>query len=133
LHDEIDELFERVFGDPGAHARAASGSTYVPAIESFVRNDELVIRADLSGIDPQEVDISVEGDRLTLRGERTSRQVDEERSYREVRYGRFERTMQLPASVDPDTVKAAYCDGVLEITMAAPKGLVAKKVPISVH
>ena len=53
--------------------------------------------------------------------------------YREVSYGRFERTVALPEGVDADSVKATYHDGVLEITMNAPKTMVPKKVPITVH
>jgi HSP20 family protein len=107
----------------------------LPAVESFLRGEELVVRADLPGIDPKEVELAVEGDRLTIKGER--KKVDEQKRgselYREVSYGRFERTVALPAGVDPNTVKAAYHDGVLEITMKAPKEVVSKKVPITVH
>lgn len=108
---------------------------FMPAIESFLRGEELVVRADLPGIDPKKVELSVEGDCLTIKGER--RLVDEgKRSggyYREVSYGRFERAVRLPAGVDGESIKAAYHDGVLEVTMKAPKGLVSKKVPITVH
>jgi len=106
-----------------------------PAVESFLRGDELVVRADLPGIDPKDLELAVEGTRLTIKGER--KKVEEEKRanefYREVSYGRFERSVALPDGVDPDTVKAAYHDGVLEITMKAPKDFVAKKVPITVH
>ena len=134
LHDEIDDLFERFFGTEFLpRARAGNGGLFAPAIESFVRDDRLVVRVDLPGIDPKEVDLQVEGDRLTIRGERKT--VNEERAqgYREVTYGRFERTMQLPSGVNPDTVKATYQDGVLEITMDAPKTLKSKKVEIAAH
>ncbi|HEX7408602.1 MAG TPA: Hsp20/alpha crystallin family protein [Candidatus Binatia bacterium] len=52
---------------------------------------------------------------------------------REVAYGRFERAVDLPEGVDTDTIKATYHDGALEVTMKAPKEMVAKKVPITVH
>jgi HSP20 family protein len=135
LHRDIDDLFARFFGEEeGAWLRPFAMGT-VPAVESFLRGDYLVVRADLPGIDPKNVELAVEGDRLTIKGER--RKVDEQKRdsefYREVSYGRFERTMTLPAGVDPDTVKAEYHDGVLEITMKAPKGFVSKKVPITVH
>ena len=134
LHREIDDLFAHFFGEEeGWWTRP--WETGVPAVESFVRGDELVVRADLPGIDPKLVELAVEGDRLTIRGER--KVMDEgkrgEAFYREVSYGRFERTMALPAGVDADSVKATYHDGVLEVTMKAPKGVAAKKVPITVH
>jgi HSP20 family protein len=133
LRHEIDDLFARFFGEEG-WARPFEGS-WLPAVESFVRGEDLVVRADLPGIDPKEVELSLDGEHLTIRGER--KQVDEGKRndgfYREVSYGRFERTLALPAGVDPDSIKAAYHDGVLEITMKAPKGYASKKVPITVH
>jgi HSP20 family protein len=106
-----------------------------PSVESFVRNGELILRADLPGIDPKEVELAIEGHRLVLRGERKAKEErkDKDYLYREVSYGRFERTVDLPEGVDPETIKAAYHDGVLEVTMKAPKEMVAKKVPITVH
>ncbi len=134
LHEELDELFDRFFGrELGWGLRPATATAFIPAIESFVRDDKLVIRADLPGIDPKEVDLAVEGDRLIIRGERKNVYEDADRLYREVAYGRFERSVQLPAGVDADSIEATYHDGVLEVTMAAPKGMVAKKVPITVH
>ena len=134
LHDDIDDLFARFFGgEEQWWTRPFEGT--VPAVESFARGDELVVRADLPGIDPKDVELAVEGDRLTIKGERNKVHEDKgtDRFYREVSYGRFERTMTLPAGIDPATVKAAYHNGVLEITMKAPKGYTPKKVPITVH
>jgi HSP20 family protein len=134
LHEEIDDLFERFFGgDLGTRRTWPGSGRFAPAIESFLKEDKLVVRADLPGIDPKEVDVQVEGDRLTIRGERRQVHEDKNRSYREVTYGRFERTVRLPSGVDPDTVKATYTDGVLEIAMDAPKSLTSKKVEIAVH
>ena len=133
LHHEIDDLFARFFGDEGWMRPAETG--LAPAVESFLHGEELVVRADLPGIDPKAVELAVEGDRLTIKGER--RMVDEGKRtdgfYREVSYGRFERTLRLPAGVDAESIKATYHDGVLEVTMKAPKGLTSKKVPITVH
>jgi HSP20 family protein len=133
LHHEIDDLFARFFGE-GEERWMRPFDRFTPSVESFLRGDELVVRADLPGIDPKEVELALEGDYLTIKGER--RVVDEGRrgdGYREVSYGRFERTLRLPAGIAADSIKAAYHDGVLEVTMKAPKGLVSKKVPITVH
>jgi HSP20 family protein len=135
LHRELDALFARFFGEGERRETWPWDTGLLPAVESFVRGDELVVRADLPGIDPKHVELAVEGDRLTIKGER--KMVDEgkrgDEFYREVSYGRFERTIALPTGVDADSVKAAYHDGVLEVTMKAPKGTATKKVPITVH
>ena len=132
LHHELDDLFASFFGEEEKWW-GRPFDMRAPAVESFVRGEELVVRADLPAIDPKQVELAVEGNRLTIKGERKMVHEAEGRLYREVRYGAFERTIALPAGVDPDTVKAAYHDGVLEVTMKAPKGTVAKKVPITVH
>lgn len=131
FHSEIDQLFSRFFGEEERWWGA--GEEFMPAIESFVRGNEFVVRADLPGIDPKAVELSVEGDHLTIKGERKTVHEDTDKHYREVSYGRFERTLALPPGVDADSIKAAYHDGVLEVTMKAPKGSSSKKVPISVH
>lgn len=133
LRDEIDEIFDRFFVEEFPWHGRMDGSVTVPVLESFLRDDRLVVRADLPGIDAKAVEVSVEGDRLTVRGERKDVNEDKDRLYKEVRYGRFERMIQLPPGVDPDTVRATYQDGVLEITMAAPKGLSSKRIPIETH
>ncbi len=134
LHEDMGDLFSRFFGEeewlPMVPWRLAT-----PAIESFVRDGELVVRADLPGIDPKEVEVAIEGDRLVVRGERHVKEERKEKDYlhREVAYGRFERAIDLPEGLDRDSIKATYHDGVLEITMKAPKELAVKKVPITVH
>jgi HSP20 family protein len=134
LHDEIDDLFSRFFGDDFAWMTRPT-ERFAPTVETFTRDGDLVVRADLPGIDPKDVELLVEGERLTIKGERKAEKEEKNREYlyREVRYGGFERHVALPHGVDPDTVKATYHDGVLEVTMKAPKHLTAKKVEISVH
>ena len=81
------------------------------------------------------VELSVEGHRLAIRGERRTKEEKKDKDYfhREVTYGRFERYIELPDGVDTNTIKATYHDGVLEVTMKAPKEAAAKTVPITVH
>jgi len=130
----MDELFRRFFTDE-EWPRTAGVYGTVPAVESFVRDGELVMRADLPGIDPKKVELAMEGHHLILKGEREAKEERKEKDYlyREVSYGRFERAIELPEGVDTESIKATYHDGVLEVTMKAPKEMVAKKVPITVH
>jgi HSP20 family protein len=134
MQDEIDSFFDRFFTEELRWTHPFEGNR-VPAIESFVREEDLVVRVDLPGINPKNVELAVDQNRLTVKGERkaTNESKKGEPHYREVSYGRFERTVALPEGVDGDSVKATYHDGVLEITMKAPKTIVPKKVPITVH
>ena len=133
LPRDIDEIFSHFFADE--EWLPTTWRPAMPAVESFVRDGELVVHADLPGIDPKDVEVVMEGHRLVLRGERRAKQERKEKDYfyREVAYGRFERAVALPEGVDAESIKATYHDGVLEITMKAPKEMMAKKVPITVH
>ena len=136
LHRSMDEMFDRLseqFFGPAERERSVWGTeTWAPVIESRRDNGNLIVKADLPGSDPKEVSISVTGNQLTIEGERKREEKKEEKDYfyREVAYGKFSRTMTLPEGVDTDKIKANYKNGVLEITMPAPKQLIGKKVQI---
>lgn len=130
---EFDDLFDRFFGEEERWLPRPLEVSMLPLVETFVREGEYVVRADLPGIDPKKVELAVEGRRLTIKGERKEVSEDKERHYREVNYGRFERMIELPHGVDAESVKATYHDGVLEVTMKAPKEMNPRKVPITVH
>lgn len=129
----LDDVFDQVLGNwrPTQPGRAATG----PAIESYVDNGTLVLRADLPGVDPKDVEITVSGDSLVLRGKRESRQEKKGRDYfyREVSYGTFERTVPLPKGIKPEEIKATYNNGVLELTMPTPKELSPRKIPVTIE
>jgi HSP20 family protein len=131
---DIDELFDRFFGDWGWPRFDWEEEVY-PRLESHVEGNTLTVKADLPGIDPKEVELTVEGNRLTIKGERKATEEREKGAYRhrEVRYGSFARTLTLPAEVEAEKIQARYEKGVLEVKVPLPAGLAAKKVPIEVE
>jgi HSP20 family protein len=138
LERRMSELFdrfqERFWG--GERPRSVWGvDNWAPAIESRRDNGNIVVKADLPGIDPKEVAISIVGNELRIEGERKQEEKKEEKDYfyQEVAYGKFARTIALPEGVDADKIKANYKNGVLEITVPAPKQLESKKVQIEVQ
>ncbi len=108
---------------------------FMPALESFARNGNLVVRADLPGIEPKDIDISVVGNVLTIKGNRKEEKEVKEEDYirREVSYGAFERRMNLPEGANTDKIEARFNNGVVEITMPVAKAAEAKKVPVQVE
>jgi HSP20 family protein len=136
IRQHLDDLFERMtegFFGPGERERSVWGTTaLVPALESHLDKDTLIVKADLPGIDPKEVSISVTGNQLTIEGERKREEKKEEKDYvyRELAYGKFSRTMALPEGVDTDQIQANYKNGVLELSMPAPKQIASKKIQI---
>jgi HSP20 family protein len=129
--DEFDGLVRRLFADQVPPTRGAR--TY-PRLESFLKDGNFVVRADLPGIDPKKVEVTLEKGYLRIRGEREQEHEhkDHRYHYREVAYGRFEREIALPEGADPDAVTASYRDGVLEIvTKIAAE--TPKRIDVTVH
>ena len=108
---------------------------YVPRIESAVRDNTLWVKADLPGIDPKDVEITVEGNHLTLRGQRKAEHEGSEDGYlhREVQYGSFVRSFTIPEGVKAEDIQAKYHNGVLELSVPLPAEMLPKKVNIAIE
>jgi HSP20 family protein len=106
-----------------------------PAIDAWVENDELHLRAALPGIRPEGVEVSVQEGMLVVRGHRVREPETGERRYlvREMDEGWFERRFRLPESLDADQIEARFHDGLLHIRVPAVEGLMPRKVPIQIN
>lgn len=114
--------------------RLWASEEWLPEVDVFERNGKIVVRADLPGMKREDIQVTVEGDLLTIKGHREEeKEVKEEHYYCSERStGEFSRTMRLPEGVGVEGVEAKYEDGVLEVTVprpAAPK-LEAKNVTV---
>lgn len=132
IETEMNRLFNGFFGGP----RLAAGPerVWAPAVDMYETKDELVVTAELPGMSDKDIKLSIDGDVLSLRGERTQApEVKAESAYRGERwYGKFERTMPLPFPVQGDKVTATYRDGVLTVTMPKVEEIKPKEIPIQV-
>ena len=101
-------------------------------IESYIKDGNVVVRADVPGLDPKDIDVSVLGNVLMIKGERKDEQEVKKENYfrREVTYGAFERHATLPEGAQTDKIKATFKNGVVEVTMPIAKGAGAKKIPL---
>ena len=130
LQDQINRLFSDSFDRTGEEG---SLTAWAPAVDIYETEHELVVKADLPDIDPKDLDIRVENNILTIRGERKfENKVNEENYLRVERsYGSFSRSFQLANSVNSDAIKADYQNGVL--TLSIPKREEAKPKQIKVN
>ena len=138
MQRDMNQLFSRFFGEgeqEGNRWQQSSSASYVPRIESAVRDNTLWVKADLPGIDPKEVEVTVEGNRLTLRGQRKAEHEGSEEGYlhREVQYGSFVRSFTIPEGVKAEDIQAKYHNGVLELSVPLPAELLPKKVNIAIE
>ena len=103
-----------------------------PPLEMYEKEDKFIVRAELPGIKKDEIDISMTGDTLTIKGERkATKEVKEEEYHRcEVCYGSFLRSVTMPGAVDVDKIEATYEDGILEIQVPKAKEAKPSKVQI---
>ncbi len=129
--------FDRMFSDFLAPSQREQGTdtfwNWQPAVDIYDKDDTIVIKAELPGVDKKDIHVDLKGRVLTLTGERSmDREEKEDACYcRERSYGRFVRSFNLAADVKPDQIEAAYKDGVLHITI--PKAESVKPKQITVH
>jgi HSP20 family protein len=118
LHREMNRLFDDVFNrfDTGMPS-VFGGMAAWPNLELNATEKELRISAELPGLDPKDVEVLVEGDVLTIRGEKKSETEDKSRHFSERYYGRFERSLRLPFEVQDDKADASFKNGVLTVTL----------------
>src|SRR5215204_6609639 len=122
MQSQINRMFDQMLGNvarrPGG--RQLEGVTeWAPPIDVTAKNGNIVIRAELPGVKPEDVDITLHDNVLTISGERKVEEEEERGGYyiRERRYGSFSRSLALPEGIDESKISARYEDGVLEVTV----------------
>ncbi|MDA8141269.1 MAG: Hsp20/alpha crystallin family protein [Desulfobacteraceae bacterium] len=133
LPSRFDTLFDSFFFPTRTDGGQDGLWSWNPAVDVYENDDAIVLKAELPGVDKDQITVDVEGRILTLKGERKSEnEVKEDNYYRRERtYGRFERSFTLPEEVNADAIKAEYKDGVLKVEV--PKPEVKKPKQITVH
>ncbi len=124
-----DRLFDRVLDD--AWSPWAGTSIGMP-LDLAETDDEIRVRAEVPGIEPKELAISLAGEILTISGEKSDEQEsrDESRSWSERSFGAFQRSVRLPCPVDPDRVRAEHKNGVVTITLQKAEAVRPKRIAV---
>jgi len=128
----MEDLFGRVFRDWPFPRLFSEQRGYAPAVDMLDRKDEVVLRADLPGLEQKDIEVTVEEGVLTIRGERRGEQEARDEDYYccERWAGSFERGFTLPPGVDAERIKASFKNGVLEIRLPKAEKARGKKVEI---
>jgi len=131
--NQLERFFREAFS-PVSGEGEVSTRTWAPPVDIYENGDSLVLKAELPGINPDDVEIRVEDNTLYLKGERKFEKEVNEQNYHRVErsYGTFTRTFSLPNSIDADKVAANYKDGVLTLTMPKKEEAKPKTIKINV-
>jgi len=138
LRNEMDRLLDRFVREPLASLedqwpRGTEGRLS-PAIDVSESATDITVRAELPGVEPSELDVSVSGNRLTIAGEKKETAEHSGRDYfqQETRYGAFRRSITLPEEIDPEKVEASFDSGVLTLTLPKHQDSPPKRIDIKV-
>jgi HSP20 family protein len=134
IQDEMNQMFDRVFGrrGPGGREAGAASASWAPAVDIAERKDAYVVTAEVPGVKPEELEVTLEDGLLTIQGERRLEEETSDRQYHRVerRYGSFRRSITLPSQVQADAIEANYSDGVLQVVVPKAESAKPKKINV---
>ncbi|RMG35276.1 MAG: Hsp20/alpha crystallin family protein [Gammaproteobacteria bacterium] len=133
LLDEFNREFSRMLPGFADDDSQVVGSTWAPAVDIKEEDDKFVIRADIPGVSPDDIDVSMEQGVLTIKGERKHEAEENKEGYHRIEraYGTFMRRFALPENVDADKISATSKDGVLELVLPkAQQGDQPRKIKV---
>jgi HSP20 family protein len=118
LRDRMNQLLSEPVG-AGGESEPMDAMEWVPLLDVLENKDEITVRIDVPGMEPAEIDVSISGDVLHIKGERKQEVEREDENYHVIErdYGKFDRRVELPTSVDMDSIKASYKNGVLIVRL----------------
>jgi len=130
LRDDMDQLFETFFGQ---HSEDRKGF-WTPILDIEESNGNIVVKAEIPGMEKDEIKVSVRNNMLSISGERKQEIETKDKTFHRIErsYGKFSRTITLPSEVDADKIKAAYKDGVLNITLPKPESMKPKQIEVEI-
>lgn len=131
FQERLNRLFDNTFPNKGDESALTA---WVPAVDVYETEDELVIKTDLPEISEKDLDVRVENNRMTIRGERKFEQEAKEDNYLQMEraYGSFSRSFSLPNTVNTEAIRAEYKNGVLTVTLPKRAESKPKQVKINV-
>jgi len=132
----VSRLFEDFFNDfPLTNSFADARESWNPAVDILEKDGNLILRAELPGMTEKQIELKLEGNTLTLKGERIMDAEDKKNNYHRVEsfYGKFFRTFRLPDTVDADKISADYKNGVLTVTLPQKSEVRPREIPVSTN
>ncbi len=132
LQDRMNRLFQDVA--PGSEEGLVASGSFVPPVDVYEDEHNLTLKVEVPGMDPKDVDVRLENNTLTVHGERKFEKEEKEENFHRIerRYGSFSRSFTLPNTVNTETCKADYDNGVLKIQFAKREEAKPKQIKVNV-
>ncbi len=133
MQERMTRLFEELPEALGSSSPEGQGTTQMPYVDIINRDNDVVVTADMPGVDKNDIKINVRGDTLEISAQRKTEQEQKEQGYlrHERSVSKYYRSIRLPAPVDKDKAKASFNNGVLEITLPKTEKTEASTIPVS--
>lgn len=135
LNSDFDRVFDNFFTPFSGLRRKIDPEKWTPKVDVYDDKDNIILKAELPGIDKKDIDVDVDDGVLTIKGSRSSEEtVEKEKYFRQERcYGTFERSFTLPDDTNPELISADYKDGVLKVTIVKPEKSKPKAVKVNLN
>jgi HSP20 family protein len=135
MRRDMDRLWDSFFEDRPAVRRGDWMGEWLPSLDLSETKNEFVVKAEVPGMTPKDIDISLAQGVLTIRGEKKQEKEEKEENYHFVErsYGSFSRSVRLPGEVQSDKIKAAYKEGILRVTLPKTEETKKKEIKIKVE
>lgn len=134
IRDAMNRVFDETFARRGV-GRFDGGRGWYPSVDMYETENDLVVRADLPGVDQKDVEVTVTDNALTIKGEsKYEKEIEDKNVYRRERsFGRFARTLPITAKVKPEQARATFKNGVLEVTIPKAEEAKGKVYRLDIH
>lgn len=132
----MSRMFEEFFNDfPFNNSSPETRESWSPSVDILEKDGNLILRAELPGMTEKQIELKLEGNTLTLKGERKLENEDKKNNYHRVEsfYGSFMRSFRLPDTVDMGKISADYKNGILTVTMPQKPEVKPREIPVSVN
>jgi HSP20 family protein len=135
MRNEVDRLWDTFFEGRPRTRKAGGDGEWLPSLDVSETKNDLVVEAEVPGMDPKDIDISLSDGTLTIKGERKHEKEEKEKDYHliERSYGTFTRMVRLPKEVKRDKISASYKNGILKVILPKSEEAMTKEVKIKVE
>jgi HSP20 family protein len=135
FRSDFDDFIERFFGEEPLARHGIFGGAFSPAVDIVENDDDIVVKAEIPGMEQKDLDVNLSGDVLTIKGEKKAEHEEKGDNFHRIErsYGSFSRSIALPCEVQEDKVEATYKHGVLSLKLPKTETCKKKSVKITVH